>query len=101
MAKALAATSINSYQFTYAEAMHSLQHEHLNRAMEEQCTSILLNNTFTTVNSREARQLRVKPIGSKWDYKTKHNPDGTVRYKAHLVNKGYEQMDFGETYAPV
>jgi len=69
--------------------------------MEEECTSILLNNTFTTVNSREARQLRVKRIDSKWGYKMKHNPDGTILYKACLVIKGYEQTDFGETYAPV
>jgi hypothetical protein len=68
--------------------------------MEEECTSILLNNTFTTVNSREARQLQVKPIGFKWVYKTKHNPDGTIQSKAHLVNKGYEQTELGETYAP-
>jgi len=78
MAKALPSTSINSNPFTYAEAMDSPQHEHWKRAMEEECTSILLNNTFTTVNSRESRQLRVKPIGSKWVYKTKHNPDGTI-----------------------
>jgi len=69
--------------------------------MEEECTSIMLNNTFTIINSRETRQLRVKPIGPKWVYKRKHNPDGTIRYKAHLVMKGYEQRDFGETYAPV
>jgi len=72
-----------------------------NRSREEECTSILLNNTFTTVNSREARQLRVTPIGSKWDYKTKHNPDGTIQYKARLAIKGYEHTDFGETYATV
>jgi len=78
MAKALASTSINSNPFTYTEAMDSPQHEHWKRAMEEECTSILLHNTFTTVNSREARQLRVKPIGSKWVYKTKHNPDSTI-----------------------
>jgi len=32
------------------------------------------------------------------------NPDGTLRYKARIVIKGYEQMqgiDFNETYAPV
>jgi hypothetical protein len=69
--------------------------------MEEECMSILLNITFTTVNSREARQLQVKPIGSKWVCKAKHNPDGTIRYKAHLVVEGCEQTDFGETYAPV
>ena len=69
--------------------------------MEEECTSILLNNTFTTTNSREARQLRLKPIDSKWVYKTKHNADNTIRYKARLVIKGYKQTDFRVTYAPV
>jgi len=37
-------------------------------------------------------------------YKTKHNPNGTIRYKARLVIKGYEQVEgisFDETYAPV
>jgi len=69
--------------------------------MEEECTSILLNNTFITIKSREARQLRVKPFGSKQVYKTKRNPDGTIRYKARRVIEGYEHTDFGETYAPV
>jgi hypothetical protein len=69
--------------------------------MEEESTSILLNNTFTTVNSQEARQLRVKPIGSKWVLKTKYNPHGTIQYKVSLVITGYEQMDFGDTYALV
>jgi len=101
MAKALASTSINSDPFTSAEAMDSPQRDNWKRAMEEECTSILLSNTFTTINSREARQLRVKPIGSKWVYKTKHNPDGTIRYEPRLVIEGYEQTDFGETYAPV
>jgi len=49
--------------------------------------SILLNNTFSALNSRKARQLRVKPIGSKWVYKAKHNPNGSTRYKAQLVIK--------------
>jgi hypothetical protein len=79
--------------------MDSPQQDHWKRAMEEECSSILLNNTFTTVNSRDGQQ--VQPIGSKWVYKTKHNPDGTIRYKARLVIKGYEQMEFRETYAPV
>jgi len=61
--------------FTYAEAMASPQRDHWNRAMEEESTSILLNNTFSALNSQEARQLQVKPIGSKCVYKTKRNPD--------------------------
>jgi len=69
--------------------------------MEEESTSILLNNTFSALNTREAPQLQVTPIGSRWVYKTKHNSDGSIRYKARLVIKGYEQTDFSETYAPV
>ena len=46
--------------------------------MEEESPSILLNNTFSALNSWEARQLQVKLIGSKWVYETKHNPDGST-----------------------
>jgi hypothetical protein len=81
--------------------MDSKQRDDWEQAMEEECTSIQVNNTFTTINSQEARQFRVKPIGSKWVYKTNHNPEGTIQYKARLVIEAYEQTDFGETCAPV
>jgi hypothetical protein len=29
------------------------------------------------------------------------NPDGSKRFKARVVIKGYEQSDYGETYVPV
>jgi len=70
------------------EVMDSPQQAHWKRAMEEEHTLILLKNTFTTINSREARQLRVKTIGFKDVYTTKHNPDGTISYKACLLIKG-------------
>jgi len=69
--------------------------------MGEESTSILLNDTFSGLNSQKARQLQVKPIGSKWVYRTRHNPDGSTWYKAWLVINGYKQADFSETYGPV
>jgi len=45
-----------------------------------------------------------EPIGCKWIYKRKINPDGSTQYKARLVIKGYEQkegIDYDETYVPV
>jgi len=52
--------------FTYVEAKESPQQDHWKRAMEEESTSIVLNNTFTAPNWPEAQGLHVTPIGSKW-----------------------------------
>ena len=101
MASALASTTINGDPSTYAEAMARPLRDHWKRAIDEESASILLNNTFTAVNSKEAKQLLVKPVGSRWVFKTKRNPNGSTQYKARLVIKGYEQTDFSETYAPV
>jgi len=60
-AEALTASATDP--FTYMEAMKRPQRVHWNRAMEEESTSILLNNTFSALNSRAARQLQVKLIG--------------------------------------
>ena len=46
----------------------------------------------------------VKPIGCRWVFLLKTNLDGTQRFKARLVIKGYEQVpgiDFGKMCAPV
>lgn len=44
-------------------------------------------------------------VGSKWVFKIKWNPDGSIeRYKARLVAQGFSQVpghDFNETFAPV
>ena len=93
MASALASTTINGDPSTYAEAMAGPLRDHWKRAIDEESASILLNNTFTTVNSKEAKQLLVKPVGSRWVFKTKRNTDGSTRYKARLVIKGYKQTD--------
>ena len=40
---------------------------------------------------------------SRWVFKRKTNPDGTVTHKARLVLQGYRQrygIDYLETYAP-
>lgn len=46
-----------------------------------------------------------RPIGCKWVYKVKLNPDGSVeRYKARLVTKGFNQqydINYTEVFSPM
>ena len=59
------------------------------------------------LNSHEENGLGMpkgnKPIPSKWVFKRKPLPDGSVRYKARLVIRGFLQrrgVDLMETYVP-
>jgi hypothetical protein len=101
---------------SYKQAMESPDHELWRKATMEEWKSLLENHTFEAapnVTLTEDLTLTIpdslvpygiKPIGCKWVYKIKRNPDGTTRNKVRLVIKGYEQVegiDFNETYAPV
>jgi len=72
---------------SYREAMNSPLQRQWKADMQQEYASLLENHTFTPVEYTYS-----KPIGCKWVYKTKTNPDGTLRYKARLVIKGYEQV---------
>ena len=69
--------------------------------MDKEIQALENNHTWDVT----ALPLGKSPIGCKWVYKVKFNPDGSVeRYKAKLVAKGYTQrkgLDFLETFSPV
>jgi len=100
MAQANAArvTSIEESDPTsYREALAHKYASKWEDAIQEELSSLEVNETWELV----AASQELKAISNKWVFKTKTNFDGTKRYKARLVIRGYEQADYGETYAPV
>ncbi|RVW16830.1 putative mitochondrial protein [Vitis vinifera] len=80
------------------EALHV---HHWKQAMTDELMALLKNNTWSLVPLPLGRT----PIGCKWVFKVKENPDGSIqKYKARLVAKGLHQVagfDFIETFSPV
>jgi len=73
-------------------------------AIREELHSLHSNYTWDYIRPVEDVPSGVKPISSKWVFKTKQLSGGGIRYKARLVIRGYKQIpgvDFDETFTPV
>ena len=99
-----------SEPLTYKAALRSPQARQWKEAMHQKWKALVENHTFDIVEKGNAVQTPMtdrtveEPIGCKWIYKREINLDGSTRYKARLVIKGYDQregIDYDETYAPV
>ena len=67
--------------------------------MDEEMHSLRENNTFTLTSLPEGKKI----VGGRWVYAIKNNPDGSEKYKARYVAKGYSQKmgeDYVETFSP-
>jgi len=87
---------------SYREALRSHYCANWKSAMREEFRSLIDNKTWSVVLISDINNKHgIHPIGCKWVFRMKTNPDSTIRFKARLVVKGYEQQLFGETFAPV
>jgi len=86
---------------TFQAAMTSVEAPFWEEAINNEIESIESNNTWVLTDLPPG----IKTIGSKWIFRKKLRPDGTIdKFKAHLVAKGYKQregVDFFDTYSPV
>nr|CAD1837132.1 unnamed protein product [Ananas comosus var. bracteatus] len=70
------------------------------RAIEDELDSLHQNHTWELVEL----PVEKKALKNRWVYVIKNEADGSKRYKARLVVKGYGQkqgIDFNEIFAPV
>jgi hypothetical protein len=70
-------------------------------AMAEEFSALTHTRTWTLVPRPPGTNI----VGSKWIFKTKHRPDGSIeKHKARLVARGFTQqqgLDYGDTFSPV
>lgn len=87
---------------TETEALSGPHAAEWQAAMDSEYQSLLANDTWDVVSDLPHGR---KAIGTKFIYKVKTLPDGTIdRYKARLVAQGFRQtegVDFFDTYSPV
>lgn len=85
---------------SYKDAIKSKENYKWRAAMQSEIDSLRENQTWVLVEKPENQTI----INNRWVYTKKLNSDGTERYKARLVIKGYNQvegLDYKETFSPV
>ncbi len=88
---------------TMEEAITSSQRRQWIIAIKNEIENFLKRKVWTPTNLRKLSAGQ-KPIKVKWVFKKKDEQDGSIRFKARLVVKGFAQIpgiDFTNTHSPV
>jgi len=90
---------INNVPQSYADAISSSEATNWWEAMNDEMQSLEEQTVFTVTELPSDRET----IGGKWVYALKSNPDGSTKYKARYVARGFTQVsgvDYDETFSP-
>lgn len=85
---------------TLDEARRDRSHNEWEQAMKDEMASLQHNKTWELAALPEGK----KALLNKWVFRKKTEADGSTRYKARLVVKGYSQkegIDYDEIFSPV
>ena len=83
----------------YQDAIVSPKSKQWRKAMDEEMRSLEENKTFSLTQLPPGKQA----VGGRWVYALKKDIDGSDKYKARFVAKGYSQKagtDYEETFSP-
>ena len=90
---------LESVPVSYKQALEAHDAIKWREAMDTEMNALIGNDTFELVPQPKNREV----VGAKWVYTIKTDQNGTEKYKARFVAKGYSQVhdiDYQETFAP-
>ena len=90
---------LESVPVNYKQALEAHDAFKWQEAMDTEMNALTDNDTFELVPQPKDREV----VGAKWVYAIKTDQNGTEKYKARFVAKGYSQVqdiDYQETFAP-
>ncbi|CAL4187015.1 unnamed protein product, partial [Meganyctiphanes norvegica] len=93
------ANNIINIPNSYKEALQSPEKEHWIASMCDEIKALKLNKTYNIVKLPPG----CTPIGNRWIFSVKIDPNGSYRYKSRLVAQGFSQtpgINYTDTFAP-